>query len=121
MSSYIPTATVKFMYRDYPCQNRVPHRTLREPEPCEAKVSSTVLWGGNGGNAASLTRPILSFERNVVSPYRSSQEESRPQGKPTAARVKEEGESESWAVIVRIRGETVLDAKAGRLPSGHSS
>ena len=31
--------------------------------------------------------PILSFKRNVESPYRPSQEESRPKGEPLAVRV----------------------------------
>ena len=51
--------------------------------------------------------------------------ESKPQGKPTEVRVKEDGESERRFVIERIRvavhTPTSPYAKAGRLPSGLSS
>jgi len=43
-----------------------------------------------------------------------------PQGTLSALWVKECGESECPAVMVGIRAETSLDAKAGRLPCGHS-
>jgi RNA-directed DNA polymerase len=43
-----------------------------------------------------------------------------PQGTLSALRVKECGKSERPAVMDGIRAETSLDAKAGRLPCGHS-
>ncbi|MCY1289127.1 hypothetical protein D9M68_469890 [compost metagenome] len=44
-----------------------------------------------------------------------------PQGTLLAVRVWEVGESERRAVMVRIGVETLLHAKAGRLPTGLSS
>ncbi len=43
--------------------------------------------------------------RNVVSPIVSAKMETEPQGEATDKRVWDLGESESRAVIVRIRGE----------------
>jgi hypothetical protein len=45
-----------FTARTSLCRNRVSHRALPRLEPCAVKVASTVLRGGDGGNAISLTR-----------------------------------------------------------------
>jgi hypothetical protein len=69
------------------------------------------------------TFPTLADKRNTVSPYRSLWED-KSQGKSTAMRVEDEGESQRRSVIERIGVEpsaTSLHAKAGRLPSGLSS
>ena len=55
----------------------------------ESPAIGEVLYGHAVGGKRE-TKLILSFERNVVSPYRSPYGESRPQGKPTAVRVKDE-------------------------------
>ena len=76
-------------------------------------------WVGSCyGHAAGEQRepkPILSFERNVVSPYASRK------GKPSASRAyrragKGWGESECRALMAWIGVATSLHAKAGRLP-----
>ena len=59
---------------------------------------------------------------NVVSPKTPLLvRESEPQGTPLGLRVRDAGESESLAVMVRIGVQTLLHAKAGRLPAGLSS
>ncbi len=58
-SCFILPATNKFIARDYMWRNRVRSYGRNERlEPCAAKVASTVLRGGDGGNAISLTRPF---------------------------------------------------------------
>ena len=70
-------------------------------------------WARNPSGGKREPKASLSFVWNMVSPYLSSTEESRPQGRPTEMRVKDVGESERRAVMARIRGETSPDAKAG--------
>ena len=43
--------------RPFGWPERVLHGALKRLEPCAGKLASTVLRGGGGGNAASLTRP----------------------------------------------------------------
>src|SRR5690242_5802801 len=78
-------------------------------------------WAINAVGGKRGPKPIRSCKGNMVSPYRSLFRESRPQGRPIAMRVRDEGESEGRAVIARIGVATSLYAKAGRLPSGLSS
>lgn len=51
-----------------------------------------------------LTHPMVS-KRNVVSPNAPQSWERKPQGDPMRVRVKEDGKSEGWPVMVQIRVE----------------
>jgi transposase len=58
-SCFILPATNKFIARIYMWRNPVRSYGRNERlEPCAAKVASTVLRGGDGGNAIPLTRPL---------------------------------------------------------------
>ena len=77
-------------------------------------------WAPTATGEQRAPNPSVSFTRNTVSPYHSSQEVGTPQGEPTALRVEEGGKSECRRGMKRRRGLTCLDAKAGRLPPGLS-